>query len=540
MCVMQEPEVLEALRAVGASVSEVSTENGTLKLNAAAREGGRWNLEICVPIPLTNMPKVFLANAEDGFGLAHVDHKGEVCYSDQEGESYDPTDLARVTAFAFQRACSVLEEASKKRSKRDFRALTDEFEGYWQSIPGCHRANLTAPPVSDRALYGQVNKDNRPGLGKVSLRLLALNYGSPKDQKAPNRKAHYFPLFSPILPPKNSQAISNEWLIYLIKEGGIEAQKESVKKGLHIFLFSQPRSEGLSLFGVLFETKILGKNKKEFRSITPFTVQRCWRDYLLERTGQISARHHVAVIGCGAVGGRVAEHLAMSGVDELTLVDDDVFTYDNIYRHVLGEGSAGTNKSKALRRYLSSKCPGLKITAEPVSAETWLSRTTQVNNCDTLVLTTGKPGLERHINREAFANRWPHRLISGWLEPLGLGGHVMVSQYGQAGCLECLYSDWGGSDPSMRVSFLKPGQSVSRNITGCGGRFMPYSSIHAARTALLICEAALGQKSGYSCWAGDASSSRSEGLELTSWYERCREGKPSGDVAHEACPCCSS
>ena len=118
MCVMQEPEVLEALRAVGASVSEVSTENGTLKLNAAAREGGRWNLEICVPIPLTNMPKVFLANAEDGFGLAHVDHKGEVCYSDQEGESYDPTDLARVTAFAFQRAL-------KKHQKKEVNVISE-------------------------------------------------------------------------------------------------------------------------------------------------------------------------------------------------------------------------------------------------------------------------------------------------------------------------------------------------------------------------------------------------------------------------------
>jgi molybdopterin-synthase adenylyltransferase len=44
------------------------------------------------------------------------------------------------------------------------------------------------------------------------------------------------------------------------------------------------------------------------------------------------AQRHVVVLGCGGLGGSIAESLARIGVGKLTLVDDDVFVESNLNR----------------------------------------------------------------------------------------------------------------------------------------------------------------------------------------------------------------
>ncbi|MCC2636494.1 MAG: UBA/THIF-type binding protein [Moraxellaceae bacterium] len=541
MSSMSGQALAAALAAVDATlISPPELADGQNSLAVEAMGARLWQLRVDFRLPLTAMPSVYLVPPSEGAGLSHVSHTGSVCYSDHEGEGFDPADVANVIAFAVKQAVAVLNVAYPKKMAGDFQELLDEFEGYWASIGGGSLVALATPPVPDQ-LYAQVRQEKaKPGRGGGPV-LLALDQGTGSDLKLPRRKAHFFRLKQALLPPVNGASIQLSWLSDLLQAAGPSAQSVSQQPGLHVFLFAQPRSQGEALFGLMFKT-IRGPQQAEFTQLQPFSIQRTWRDYLLARTGAASQRRRVVIIGCGAIGGRIAEQLALTGLDELVLVDDDYVSHDNIYRHVLGRTSVDKRKVEALKQELESKRTGLDVQVFVGTAEQWLQDPQRRAGCDTIVLATGQLALERTITRRAFDEGWPQLLVSTWLEPLGLGGHVMASRSGVIGCLECLHTDIGGSRPDTRVAFLKSGQAVSRNITGCGGRFMPYSALHATETALLASKVVLAGEPGYRCWAGDATVALAEGFELMPWHARCRQhlAPEIVSVAHQECPCCSS
>ena len=57
----------------------------------------------------------------------------------------------------------------------------------------------------------------------------------------------------------------------------------------------------------------------------------------------------IVLLGCGAVGSKVALHLAKSGVDTMTLVDSDQISPHNLVRHGLLAESLGMNKAEAVK-----------------------------------------------------------------------------------------------------------------------------------------------------------------------------------------------
>ncbi len=536
-----ETALMESLGSIGAKPTSFNTSSGHgYSIEAHAQGNANWALKIDFHVPLTGMPTVHLSHIPTGLGLAHVNHKGEVCYSDHEGEAYDPEDVANVVAWAVSQAVKTLDSSLERKQAGDFQDLLDEFEGYWSSLDGCTFVSLFDPPAGHdlRANVGDAKAP--PGSGKILSPTRIAHTGS-KHLKGTAHKVRFFILAQAILPPPNGTPLSEEWLNQLFALGGQDSVRVSQNDGAHIFLFSQPRSSGEALFGLAFTTRRT-HGKTVFSNLKPFCIQRAWREYMLNRTGSAPVARSVAILGCGAVGGRVAEQLALAGVDELILVDEDHLSYDNTYRHVLGAVHVGTSKVQALKSDLEAKFPGIKVVPFLGSAEKWLKDPLQRDQCDTLVLTTGKPALERHITQQAFSEGWSQRLVSAWLEPLGLGGHVVSSQVGAAGCLECLFTEIGTSRPDPRKAFLAKNQKVSRALTGCGGRFMPYSALHATETALLVCKAVFGDEQGYRCWVGNPSAALTADLKVTDWHTHCWESPPTKviSIAHPDCPCCNS
>lgn len=66
-------------------------------------------------------------------------------------------------------------------------------------------------------------------------------------------------------------------------------------------------------------------------------------------------RHHVAVVGVGALGSFVADMLARSGVRHLTLVDHDIVEPGNVVRHLVGPDTVGLPKVEAVRRHIAAR-----------------------------------------------------------------------------------------------------------------------------------------------------------------------------------------
>lgn len=74
------------------------------------------------------------------------------------------------------------------------------------------------------------------------------------------------------------------------------------------------------------------------------------------------AYSHVAVFGLGGVGSWCAEALARTGVGELTVVDDDVFSLSNINRQAGAlHSTVGQLKTEVMARHLLDIAPGLKL-----------------------------------------------------------------------------------------------------------------------------------------------------------------------------------
>src|SRR5437867_8391247 len=70
------------------------------------------------------------------------------------------------------------------------------------------------------------------------------------------------------------------------------------------------------------------------------------------REHEVLSGKHVAVIGCGSFGSAIAEMLARAGIGQLTLIDPDVLSAENLGRHVLTQKDLGRPKVEALRERL--------------------------------------------------------------------------------------------------------------------------------------------------------------------------------------------
>jgi molybdopterin/thiamine biosynthesis adenylyltransferase len=81
--------------------------------------------------------------------------------------------------------------------------------------------------------------------------------------------------------------------------------------------------------------------KRYLRNIEALTENECL----------LLAEKHVAVVGCGGLGGSVVEALARIGVRHLRLIDADIFDETNLNRQVLcTEATVGLHKTEVAKR----------------------------------------------------------------------------------------------------------------------------------------------------------------------------------------------
>src|SRR5262245_37232324 len=196
----------------------------------------------------------------------------------------------------------------------------------------------------------------------------------------------------------------------------------------------------------------------------------------------------VLLLGCGSVGGHLAFLLARAGIGALTLVDHDIFTPENTYRHVLGKPFWGKPKALAMKQALTMQLPFIKVRAISETIEAALDQNLiQLNDFDLIVCALGNPTSELALNGRVRRHAGPP-IVFTWLEPLGIGGHALLSGHrGEPGCFACLYTRPDGSDGPMhnRAAFGAAGQSYGRSIAGCRNLYTPYGALDAIRTSEL-------------------------------------------------------
>ncbi|MCZ7673844.1 MAG: ThiF family adenylyltransferase [Chloroflexi bacterium] len=199
-------------------------------------------------------------------------------------------------------------------------------------------------------------------------------------------------------------------------------------------------------------------------------------------------KKRVALLGCGSVGGFLALELIRTGLRDLTLVDHEILTLDNVYRHELGKDMVGTYKVLALKQEIERKVPYTKITSIPELAQTAIETgRLKSGRFDLIIIAIGDETDCLHLNELIRSKRPYPPIIFSWLEPYGIGGHTLLTGNASArGCYECLITPMTEDEALYnRASFAAPGQFFAKDISGCGSLFTPYGSTDALQTALL-------------------------------------------------------
>jgi len=513
------------------------------------------------------LPCIHLAHPEMHDFHNHVNFVGNICYLDEGAGVF--IDVKKPEAV-LHKVLSMTGDTIESSFDRNLTSLYEEFEGYWNSLPdivevGCFYTPGSTPE-SIKAFCDPKSK-------KKFVPLILYKNAIPKEygyykrlQRLQSMNAWYIPLSKSVLPPLPDSGLNVFYVRKLLnyintdlkrKLLSILTKQKKKRKGKkeyrnEIYLFSHPRPSGkLALFGVFAS----GYSNKDFFSdsyeqswkLLPLSIQRHYRSYMLERGGSSLNMKDitVAVIGCGAVGSRISEFLALSGVGHIMIIDYDILKEDNIYRHVLGGESIDINKAKAMADYLKRRFPYIDVYNEPANRESWM-KGKKWKDIQLIIDATADFTGMREMNKTIFALNNPVPTVYCWLEACSIGGHAILVDGKSKGCFECLL-DSKENGPYRRCDFLKPYQKITKDLTGCGGAFTPFSSLDAIKTATLAVELAIEnimnkQKSIYKYWIGESRHSENAGLVLSDWYKKAYDGNTDNVETNYYkinCPICS-
>jgi molybdopterin/thiamine biosynthesis adenylyltransferase len=495
--------------------------------------------------------------ALDAPPLPHVEEDGSICAFEREGLSLSRERPAELIDEAVCKALATFEDGVRGTRWAE---LYDELPQYWCRGVRGRRADafldLEGPSrlvdvgwvcprkrtmrvlfVADR--QGDASMRDYPELSKA----ITLSTARVPYLRLPESLVHE---------PLDVEALrSVEGLLTFLEGCGARPELDRLTRlsdrlrPLVVLGFPRARLNERTPVLLQFGTKH-GSIEKAAERGTPWTLARLDRESLLGRGGSRSRDAHVAIVGCGSVGGQLATQLASTGVSRLTLIDPDRFEAANVYRHVLGRADIGRRKVDALADDLRRR-PYLDVDVAHEPAQKLLVHRLHRDQFDAIVVTIGDVTQSREL--QELLRDYSGIVMFTWLEPLGIGGHALTRPAGAKGCYECLFRREDGSEQvDNRSDFAAPGQTFTRSVTGCGGAYTPYSVLDATQTALLASRAlveALDSRSEAGprvaelrSWRGDSRAYLDAGFRLSDRWE-ARDGSTTW-FARERCPVCGS
>lgn len=496
------------------------------------RDGQTWPLYLYAPYwSLAPLPYLHWAVPNPVWGWPHTGEDGSICAFDNQGLDYDAENHEAIIQDIIARSMKMLAQHHAMSESERLSAFADELDAYARKI-GVGALVLDQPIGACKRIHADVLQKNK-GLGEI------VRINSREQTNTAIQRQSFLVLEVAIaeLPPLVPKP-DNSWWAQLCKALPDKTrQRLTQNRGCGAILHVSNRFGGAHFL-------LYWGNRDRAHERQIYRLEAAHHEHLNRRVGQRSIKRRIAVIGIGAVGSRVAEHLALAGIEHLTLVDPDDLSANNLGRHVLSRDFLGLNKAASLAVHLRKRMPGIDIAYHALPLQYWL-RNAQPCDFDVIVLAIGDPASERLLFRRAWRECWTCRLVCTFVEAANLGGHAISMQPGELGCLECLYEV---EDPAtfdlLRTGMLAPGQSPSQEISGCGA-FTPYSAITATRTALLAAELSLPDaETGYHRWAGADTSAAALGLLPSDFWKTLRKGPalpfvPRQSYIREGCPCCS-
>ncbi|EGX6618162.1 ThiF family adenylyltransferase [Salmonella enterica subsp. enterica serovar Newport] len=514
-------------------------------------------LHIAVP-ELTQMPRFLLGDPSALPRLAHTTihpdkRYASICVNvpDAVSVNYERPELAFEESLA--RHIALLTNALSD-SEWNNSELLREFEAGWLSIISPNTTPFLCLSDSKKIEELCVLKPRKNivrGLGSYYVGYAAGcvpdNIFSPinqliRDREATKGRGFVIPL-SIVTPAPNQREDLTDWYLALLADLPVAVRTKLTQQ------FSQQRSHefwlifnaltpsGMTWFGIYFSLKSTVKGRKHLPfkeshlvewELTPLEVSTFNQDRLMPRSGaeQSLLRKKVLLVGCGSVGGEIADKLAASGIGHITLCDPDYLSLNNLYRHILSPAYVSYQKSLALWHSLTSKYPWIVI-EHYTDRLLELRHRAFLSQFDIIIIAIGSPTHERLFHDYLLKEKIGTPVINTWVEGYGIGGHAVLDIPTKKGCLRCAYVDPSDFSRGLasNLNFLAPNQDLTKNHAGCGDAFLPYTYIASTQTALitadLVVKYLLGKvhDSSKVSWKGSPVDATENGFKLSDRYQ---------------------
>lgn len=498
------------------------------------------------------LPLIALPEATHAISLPHVEADGHLCITSVGLAFSLPVSVAHVEQLVND-AISLIAAGTSGANEEDF---FTEAQSYWTLVePVKSEIWLTEPPPPGHALWSAVRSFDNWAIGATRDAVNAWLRNSGRSVNA-NEPCAVLRVPEPMAPIDYPLTAAD--LLNLAKSLGAwnvvsaALTKWSAKQPLPVLLIFSHTGADVVLGGLFMPPgshRMPGARHNGipgFRIVPPRNARvratalamagvrfphvlaiPVYREFLLNRTaGQVPKQlrdAHVAVMGCGALGGQLAVQLAQSGVGKLTLVDNETLDWRNVGRHVLNGSSVGLAKAHELMLAIQRSFPEMKLKA---LGQRWdelpVEDLEELNTADLWVAATGDAASNQHLD-QLIAEGGAPATVFCWLEPFAVAGHAVL-HVPPGGRLRALTDDAGRVlEP---VSDLHSAPALPQEPS-CGAFYQPYSSLAAlaaiAVTGELVLDALNGKAtvSTHRVWVGSAEPFAANGLQLHPvWQER--------------------
>ncbi|RZO10686.1 hypothetical protein EKG40_03725 [Pseudomonas moorei] len=478
-----------------------------------------WDFLVYPNIRITEKPS-FLPSR-----MAHSVVGGDFCYLAEGAVILDRYNPAGAIAFCLQQATGLINQliSDPTQSEADIQA---EFQSYWASssagtvIPiglselsqGLNEAQVYK--VSPKAPLTEIITTSREAVDRI-----ALSWGAGA-QQLEARCCWIFrttaaPLTSSTLPWTVKETLT--WLkswdssLYVALQKRIETDASIMDSSRIYILIDSP--VGWIGFGFTVNKRYIKKATTTGSSRSRRFAGKAYLQYLHRYGGAekifrlyitdissdfVHTRNlsgslkkglsglKIALLGCGAIGGYVAQAITRLGAGTdgglLTLVDNQLLQPENIGRHALGFDSLLKRKSQALKDELDLQFPYSNIESRPIPITPKLD----YSNIDLIINATGEEPIAEMLNAQRISNEGAYPpILHAWIKGNGECVQALWTDSLKYGCFRCLRRNEPGNQMVERFRVLK--NDVEKGFRACQ-HFTPYAVSASLSAAALVAD----------------------------------------------------
>jgi len=481
-------------------------------------------------------PKIYLSkkNYEEVYPVPHVDKNRLICTRDPEVVILNDKKPGEAIEELIKIALKILEKGVNGENTEDF---IKEFLAYWND-EACHYLLSIFEPVDYcKKLYFFVLSKKIFCLKNIlsESKEKLVKWLDPFDVEIEDKyyDVLYIPLseFNPYLLNRNKDLLTilnnnsfnkgdikhvenffNESSRNNIIISSIDIEGERMLFGWkHQMVRVKQFKGGFRGSYAPLQIRLLDSKIKD-RSIEKIKLIRLDKGRIFKRGGAITSflkkDNSVGLIGCGSLGSYLAMSLARCGISRFTLVDKEYLSPENTPRHLCGflEASLNMKKVDAVKKRLKEHFPHIECeTYSDDFLKLFYEREIDLGKCDLLIVAIGNISIERRINFLQRKGEINCPVVYLWIEPFGVGGHILYISPDEHGCYSCCFENNG----TFKYSISKPNEQFQKRESGCQSTFIPYSALQieqfisvASKKILEILDGKL-KKSALFTWVGD-------------------------------------